>query len=252
MWSDNLRSGPKRCGMDQSLSWSFQSANQYRRLGMVLKAEYGNIGRVVLDHQGSQLPFITIPPPRQLPIIMSKRRTNRRRVEDYFEDEAEEVNDLEDDDVPRTPVAEAASKDEFNTTEPMFTPTPRSRDSSAGAKNDVGEPFSLDEFELKPDEELEEEQSRKMRRLGAPGDIKFMIYYRLIAGKKVPLGFSIPNSSAIVREIKDHVVDAERGHFAPFFINKDILREKKLARLPAGMRWRGSMWRSLRLTRCRR
>ena len=37
-----------------------------------------------------------------------------------------------------------------------------------------------------------------------------------------------------VQQIKEHVADAENGHSLPFFINKEIIHEKKFSRLPAG------------------
>lgn len=107
-------------------------------------------------------------------------------------------------------------------------------------RSNLGEEFSLEDFDTNPGEDVEEEHARKMRRLGNAGEVSFMVYYRMHGGRKIPLGFSIANSSGIVQQLKEHVADPVRGHYRPFFINREILREKKLSRLPEG--WHDVAW----------
>jgi|SRR5690554_2146467 len=132
--------------------------------------------------------------------MATKRQKTRAQVQAFHETEA--ANEIE------------ANK-EAEGAEDRETPT-----------NDGSPTVQLDDFDFEADEE-DTEELRALVASPTDGPVIVSVYYQRKSGRRQPIGFGMFNTKNIRQEILRFEASAD-AHFAPFYINQDILANRKV------------------------
>lgn len=92
--------------------------------------------------------------------------------------------------------------------------------------HDESSAIRLDDFDFEADE-ADTEELRALVASPTDGPVIVTVYYQLKSGRRQPIGFGMFNTKNIRQEILRFEASAD-AHFAPFYINPDILANRKV------------------------